>query len=114
MGPNIISNPYHVNALKNFNKSLSTHFLELVEEMKMAFPIYFPLSPSSSSPGDKAEWVPVKVFAAALPLVCRTGNRPLVGEVCRHPSWIDINIKYTMDVVIGAQIISLFPNFMQP
>lgn len=112
IGPTIISNPYQVTALKNFNKNLAGHFLELVEEMKMAFPIHFPSKISAA--GGESEWVPVKVFAAALPLVCRTVNRPLVGEVCRDPDWIKINIKYTMDVIIGAQIISLFPGFLQP
>lgn len=105
MAPEIVSNPYHVLALKAFNKDLSGHFTDLVDEMKQAFPIYFPSTP---------EWTPIKVFPTALPLVCRTSNRTFVGDACRHPDWIDVNIKYTMDVVIGAQIISLFPNFLQP
>jgi hypothetical protein len=105
MGPNIISNRYHVRAVKNFNKSLASHFTEMVDEMKMALPVYFP---------EKPDWVPVKLLPALLPLVCRITNRAFIGDVCRHPDWIEINIKYTIDVIIAAQIISLFPNFLQP
>ena len=114
MGPTIVSNPYHVAALKNYNKNLSSHFMELVDEMKLAIPIYFPSKFTEKDGKPTPEWVPIKVYSAALPFVCRTSNRTFVGEVCRHPKWIEINIKYTMDVVIGAQIISLFPNFLQP
>jgi hypothetical protein len=110
IGPTIISNPYHVTALKNFNKSLATHFVDLVEEMKSAIPEYFP----EKIVDGKAEWVPLNIFNTSLPFVCRTSNRTFVGDVCRNPDWININIKYTLDVVIGAQIISLFPNFLQP
>jgi hypothetical protein len=109
MGPTIVPNNYHVAALKNFNKELSSHFLEVADEMKMAAPTYFPAKFADGKP----EWVPVKVLSTALPFVCRSSNRAFVGDVCRHPDWINMNIKYTMDVVIGAQIISLFPNFLQ-
>ena len=93
--------------MKNFNKNLSGHFEDFIDEMKRAFPIYIPRD-------DSGGWVPIKMFKTALPLVCRTSNRAFVGEVCRDEEWIEVNIKYTMDVVIGAQIISLFPNFLQP
>ena len=114
MGRTIVSNPYHVAALKKYNKDLASHFMELVDEMKLAFPTYFPSKLAEKDGEPSPEWVPVKVFSVALPFVCRTSNRTFVGEVCRHPEWIEINIKYTMDVVIGALIISLFPNFLQP
>jgi hypothetical protein len=111
VGPTMISNKLHVTALKEFNKSLSKHFRELVDEMKLAFPVYFPVNITDGKP----DWVPVKVYQTALPMLCRTTNRMFVGEdLCKHPDWININIKFTMDVVIGAQIISLFPEFLQP
>jgi hypothetical protein len=106
----MISNRYHILALKNFNKDLSIHFPELYDEMKLAFPIYFPAKYTNGKP----DWVPVKALQAALPMVCRIVNRLLAGDLCRNPEWIDINIKFTIDVVIGAQIISMFPEFMQP
>jgi hypothetical protein len=110
MGPTILSNPCHVIALKNFSKNLSIIFPDLIDEMKMAFPIYFPERLTDGKP----DWVALKMHPTSLPAVCRIINRFLVGDLCRHPDWIDINVKYTMDVVIGAQIISLFPEFLQP
>lgn len=112
MGPTILSNPYHILAIKNFNKDLASHFMELVDEMKLAAPEYFPTKLAEDG---KPDWVPVKVFATSLPFVCRCTNRTFVGEtICRLPEWIQLNIKYTIDVFLGAQLISLFPTFLQP
>jgi hypothetical protein len=82
----------------------------MVDEMKLAFPIYFPGKFTDGKP----DWVPVKVKPTSLLMISRTVNRVFVGDLCRHPDWININIKYTIDVVVGAQIISLFPKFLQP
>ena len=32
----------------------------------------------------------------------------------RDPDWIDLNIQYSADVVIGAAIIRLFPDLLKP
>ena len=67
-------------------------------------------------------------------IICRTSNRVYVGlQLCepsnrphllsslltsitpgRDPDWIDLNIRYSLDVGKGAAIVGLFPDLLKP
>ncbi|PSS38092.1 hypothetical protein PHLCEN_2v72 [Hermanssonia centrifuga] len=48
-------------------------------------------------------------------VVGRVSNRVFVGlPKCRDQDYIELNVKFTLDVVIGALFISLFPDFLKP
>ncbi|KAF9254472.1 hypothetical protein L218DRAFT_487968 [Marasmius fiardii PR-910] len=48
-------------------------------------------------------------------IVVRASNRLFVGlPLCRDPDYCDLNISFTISVVINATIISVFPRFLHP
>jgi len=48
-------------------------------------------------------------------IVSRTSNRIFVGPPkCRDPEYMALNVQFTIDVVLGFQIINLFPPFLKP
>jgi hypothetical protein len=76
------------------------------EEMVMAFEHYIPATSS--------DWTPLKM-ATFFKIVCRMTNRAIVGPaLCRNEDYLDINIKFTIDVFLGAQILKIFPTWLKP
>ena len=48
-------------------------------------------------------------------VVSRTSNRLFVGvPLCRDPDYRDLNIEFTVDIMIASNILQLFPQFMKP
>jgi hypothetical protein len=48
-------------------------------------------------------------------IICRASNTAFVGlPLCRNKEYMDVMLKYTVDVVLGAHIIGLFPKFLRP
>jgi hypothetical protein len=59
-------------------------------------------------------WTPVKTDKIAK-IVCRMSNRAFVGPpVCRNEEYLDVNIRFTIDVFLGAQILKIFPGWLKP
>jgi hypothetical protein len=76
------------------------------EEMGMAFEHYIPATTDA--------WLPVKM-EKFFKVVCRMTNRAFVGPpLCRNEEYLDVNIKFTIDVFLGAQILKLFPMWLKP
>jgi hypothetical protein len=47
-------------------------------------------------------------------VVSRASNRLFVGlPLCRDEDWINLTTNFTINVVISANIINLFPNFLK-
>lgn len=114
MGPTILSNPTYRAALKNFNNNLASHYVDMVDEMKLACSVYFPTKFMEVNGKPTADWVPVKVFFAVQSFMCRSSNRVFVEDLCRNPNWIELSVKYMLQSFIGAQFIAFFPTFLQP
>ncbi|KAF9265925.1 cytochrome P450 [Marasmius fiardii PR-910] len=99
---------YRINAIRNkITRDIVPHFQDVRDEIQAAFADEIPVK------GD--EWVPVRVIETARRVVSRTSNRLFVGlPLCRDPDYRDLNIEFTVDLVIGSNILQLFPDFMKP
>ncbi|KAK0448941.1 cytochrome P450 [Desarmillaria tabescens] len=61
------------------------------------------------------DWIEVPAYQKILQIVCRTTNRMFVGlPLCRNSDYLELNINFTINVFICAQIINLFPTLMKP
>ena len=81
---------------------------------------------------EQPEWMSVPALGGMQKVVCRATNRVFVGlQLCEHspglPSlvlistvlgrdsdWMDLNIQYSVDVIKGAAISRLLPDFLKP
>jgi hypothetical protein len=82
----------------------------MIDEMCYAFEdeIQFP----ENNTGDS--WVSVNINEALMKIICRISNRTFVGlPLCRDKDYVDVNIKYTMDVVLGSQVVRMCPSFLR-
>ena len=79
----------------------------------------------------RLEWKSVPALTSMQQVIVRTSNRILVGlPLCetsssllpsvfnkaslgRDPDWIDLNIRYTVDVATGGFTIRLFPKLLR-
>ena len=72
----------------------------MMDEMRSAFNDEMPQSGST----------PVRVNETFMRIVCRVSNMAFVGRpVCRDLDYININIRYTIDVALGGLMLQLFP-----
>ncbi|KAH7886354.1 cytochrome P450 [Phlebopus sp. FC_14] len=108
LGPAVHHNPYHIAVIRSqLTRNLSILYPEIRDEIVTAFDDVLDLKDH--------EWKNIPAFDAIQQVVCRTSNRIFVGlPLCRDPDWINLNIRFTLDVVKAALIINLFPNFMAP
>lgn len=106
LGSNVERNPYHVGVVRTqLTRNLSIVFPEVLDEAIVALNELIPLS---------QDWSAIKAFDTVKTLVCRMSNRTFVGlPLCREPEFIDLNIRFTVDVVLTAKIINLFPHFLK-
>jgi len=106
--PAIFSNPYHVPIIRhNLTRALPVVFPALVDELKVAFEDYIPCSPD--------EWTTVKALDSLMRVICRASNMSFVGlPLCRNKEYMDVMLKYTIDVIVGAHFIGMFPTFLRP
>ncbi|KAF9244149.1 cytochrome P450 [Melanogaster broomeanus] len=102
LGHNVHYNPYHVQFMRfQLTRGLGNLYPAIRDEVVTAFEETLDLSGNG-----KLEFMSLKV-------VCRTGNRIFVGlPLCRDPDWIDLNIRFTFDIIKGGIIIGLFPNLV--
>ncbi|EAU90768.2 cytochrome P450 [Coprinopsis cinerea okayama7 len=95
MGPAIESNPYHIGVVRNQLKRFTPQLIPAVHD-------------------EIANWASVVAHDEIMKVICRASNRTFVGlPVCRDPDYIDLNIKYTIDVVTSAAVLRLFPPFLR-
>ncbi|KAJ6542513.1 cytochrome P450 [Mycena vulgaris] len=108
MGPQILNTPYHGPVLRGgLTRNLGRCFPQMRDEIVHAFEDVAFL--------DGNEWTPFRVLPKAMHLFARISNRVFVGlPLCREPEYLDLNIKYAVDIITRAQIIGLFPNFLKP
>ncbi|KAF8447272.1 cytochrome P450 [Boletus edulis BED1] len=101
-------NPYHVGILRaRINRNLAAMHADIKDEIVMASDEILDLKGH--------EWKSVPALSTAQKIISRTSNRVFVGlPLCRDPDWVSLNVEFTMDVVKGATIISLFPKFIAP
>ncbi|KAF9237102.1 cytochrome P450 [Melanogaster broomeanus] len=108
LGHNIHHNPYHIPIIRSqLTRNLGVLYPDIRDELVTAFEETLDLKGN--------EWKSVLAFNTIQQVVCRTSNRIFVGlPLCRNSDWVDLSIKFTLDVVKGAFVIGLFPKFMAP
>ncbi|KAF9225192.1 cytochrome P450 [Gyrodon lividus] len=108
LGHQIHENPFHIPIIRSqLTRNLGILSPDIRDEIVTAFEEILDLRGN--------EWKSVPALQIVQNIVCRTSNRIFVGlPLCRDPDWVDLNIKFTLDVVKGGIIIGLFPNFLAP
>jgi|ERR1700761_1103887 len=103
-GKTTFSNPYHADVVRHqLTRNLAALFPDMMEEMRASFSDEIP---------DSDGWVSVKAHEAFMRAICRISNRTFVGlPLCRNKDFVELNIKYTVDVAISSQILRFFPKF---
>ncbi|KAK7462853.1 hypothetical protein VKT23_007429 [Stygiomarasmius scandens] len=106
MGKVINTDPYHVDVIKNtLTRHISSQFTNIQEEVLATF--------KDELPND--DWVKVPATDFIRKVVCRASNRVFVGvPLCRNPDWMDLNIRFAIDVAFSSLLLNLFPGFMRP
>ncbi|ESK84204.1 cytochrome p450 [Moniliophthora roreri MCA 2997] len=90
---------------EQLTKNLSAKFDDVRAEIVEAFADELPVT---------NEWTKCSVSDAIFQIVARTSNRLFVGlPLCRKKEWLDLNIQFTFQVVISAQLIKIFPEFIK-
>ncbi|KAF8735505.1 hypothetical protein AX14_001941 [Amanita brunnescens Koide BX004] len=94
---------FHLEIIKShLTRNIASRFPDIQDEIAAAFPEYIPTKGN--------EWTTLVLRKALLGIVCRTVNRLLVGlPLCRDPDYRSLNEEFTLDLVIAASIINMFP-----
>ncbi|KAF8574245.1 cytochrome P450 [Ramaria rubella] len=107
MGRDVTSDPYHVEVTRtHLTRNLAQLYPAMREELVPAFEENIPVTD---------DWTSVTVLEAAMKIVSRVSNRIFVGApTCRDKEYIDLNIEFTINVIVAAHIIGFFPKFLKP
>ncbi|KAJ7195018.1 cytochrome P450 [Mycena rebaudengoi] len=101
MGPDISQHPeWHLNVIRStLTRNLPRCFPEVRNEICSAF----------------EDILSITAHTAIMDVVCRTSNRLFVGlPLCRNPEWLKLNIHFTIDVVMAAEMLRMLPPFLRP
>ncbi|KZT20329.1 cytochrome P450 [Neolentinus lepideus HHB14362 ss-1] len=109
LGKNVHENGYHVPIIRSqLTRNLAVLFPTIRDEIVAAFNDIIPKEAEK-------DWVEVSAMQSIMQVICRASNRVFVGlPKCRDPAYIKLNTSFTLDVVFGAVIINLFPDFLRP
>ncbi|KAJ6613700.1 cytochrome P450 [Mycena sp. CBHHK59/15] len=102
------TNPYHVGVIRSgMMRNLARRFPDVIDEVRSAFEEVLAL--------DGTEWKLISAYTAMMDIVCRTSNRLFVGlPLSKSPEYQQLNIHYTIDVVVGGQLIRMLPPILRP
>ncbi|KAJ7097132.1 cytochrome P450 [Mycena belliarum] len=108
IGPEILNHAYHIDVLRTtLTRNLAKCFPDIRDEISCAFDDVLAL--------DGAEWKSVPALSTIMSVVARSTNRLFVGlPICRNDDYLKLMVRYTIDVVIMAQVINLMPAPLQP
>jgi cytochrome P450 len=88
-------------------RNLAIRFADIKDEITAAFGDLIPV--------DDNEWTTVPALRTMMKIVCRTSNRLFVGlPLCRDPDYRQLNEQFTIDVILGAGLINMFPRVLKP
>ncbi|KAL4865956.1 hypothetical protein BDV12DRAFT_210778 [Aspergillus spectabilis] len=106
ISPIVEANKFHFHIIKtHLTPSLELKIRELLDEIGLV---------SGEEIGRPADWKPVVMARAAHRIATRTANRLLVGApLCRNEEYLQMSIKYTIDVFGGADKLRSWPDFLK-
>jgi cytochrome P450 len=108
LGRELRLDTYHIPIVRTpLTRSLAVRFADIKDEITAAFGDIIPLNDN--------EWTTVPALRTMMKIVCRTSNRLFVGlPLCRDPDYRELNEQFTIDVILGAQLINMFPRVLKP
>ena len=100
------ANKFHLATIKtSLTPNLGLKVGDILDEVELAF---------ADEIGAAQEWTPVPMSLKAHRIVTRAANRLLVGApLCRNEEYLQMSIKYTIDVFGGADKLRKFPDFLK-
>ena len=127
MGSPIADNPYHLPIVRNQLKRATPQLIpEVYDELVHAYQEYL-------QPPTDGSWQSFHVQPILMKIICRASNRTFVGlPLCnvvyctqhqyvysqfglgRDPDYIELNVKYTVEVVTTGAILRALPSFIRP
>ncbi|KAI9930677.1 hypothetical protein MW887_011432 [Aspergillus wentii] len=104
--PIVETHKFHFHIVKtHLTPNLEHKIDDLREEISLSF---------SDEIGNPADWTPVVMSTAAHRIATRTANRLLVGApLCQNEEYLNMSIKYTVDVFGGADKLRGWPKFLR-
>ncbi|KAJ7652562.1 cytochrome P450, partial [Mycena rosella] len=101
-------NPYHVGVIRgSLTRNLGRCFPQVRDEIVHAFDEVLALNGN--------EWKRLHVLPSVMQVVARTSNRLFVGlPLCREQEYLELNINFTVAIIIRGQVISLLPKCLKP
>ncbi|KAF8906748.1 cytochrome P450 [Gymnopilus junonius] len=108
LGHQVRVDHYHIPIVRTpLTRNIAIRFSDIKDEISTAF--------SELIPAKEDEWMSLPALPTIMKVVCRTSNRLFVGlPLCRNPDYRQLNEQFTIDVIVGAQIINMFPNLVKP
>ncbi|KAI0800573.1 cytochrome P450 [Fomes fomentarius] len=103
LGREPLDDPYHVDIIREkLMRSLVAVLPDVIDELALAVPDLIPTQ--------GVEWTTVDVMKTTQQIVARASNRVFVGvPVCRNQEYLDIAIKFTIDVIKDKTLINMVP-----
>ncbi|KAL2802403.1 cytochrome P450 [Aspergillus granulosus] len=101
------ANKFHFHIIKTqLTPNLELKIGDLLDEISLVF---------DQEIGCPADWKPVVMARTAHRIATRTANRLLVGApLCRNEEYLQMSIRYTIDVFGGADKLRAWPDFLKP
>ena len=99
-------NKFHLTTIKtSLTPNLGLKAGDILDEIQLAF---------ADEVGAPSEWQPIPMSLKAHRIVTRAANRALVGApLCRNEEYLQMSIKYTIDVFGGADKLRAWPDFLK-
>ncbi|ESK93240.1 cytochrome p450 [Moniliophthora roreri MCA 2997] len=107
LGQAVADDPWHVAVVRGaLTRNIGAKFDDIREEIIAAFSDEMPAT---------TEWTKRRVTDSIFKIVARASNRLFVGlPLCRDAEYLDLNIQFTIQVVLGGYIINVFPEILKP
>ncbi|KAJ6025258.1 hypothetical protein N7444_012937 [Penicillium canescens] len=106
VSPIVETEKFHFHIVKtHLTPNLENKIDDIRDEIKLSF---------GDEIGNPIDWTAVVMSRAAHRIATRTANRVLVGApLCRNEEYLDMSIKYTIDVFGGADKLRAWPKFLR-
>ncbi|RPD64699.1 cytochrome P450 [Lentinus tigrinus ALCF2SS1-7] len=107
LGREPLDDPFHVDIIKEkLMRSLTAVLPDVIDELRAAVPDYIHAKDD--------EWITVNAIQSTLKIVSRASNRVFVGlPVCRNQEYLDLAIRFTIDVIKDKVFISFIPESLK-
>ena len=106
ISPIVEANKFHLATIKTtLTPNLGLKIGDVLDEIELAF---------ADEVAPTSEWKAVPVSFKSHRIVTRAANRLLVGApLCRNEEYLQMSIKYTIDVFGGADKLRKYPDFLK-